>query len=93
MEYVRSIDDIKLQVGSDTLVTEKPSYTVHDIYARWLPTGNEDFSVSLAVNNLFDEQYLNHASVEDFEDNAGWAGIVGSPDPGRDIRLTLAYSF
>ncbi|MBN3562715.1 TonB-dependent receptor domain-containing protein [Aliamphritea spongicola] len=93
MEYVRSIDDIKLQVGTDTLLTEKPSYTVHDIYARWLPTGNEDFSVSLAVNNLFDEQYLNHASVEDFEDNAGWAGIVGSPDPGRDIRLTLAYSF
>ncbi|WP_439135905.1 TonB-dependent receptor domain-containing protein [Pseudomaricurvus sp.] len=93
-EFVRGIDDIELvNVGGSTLTTEKPGYGLHDLYARWLPFGDDRLTVNLTVKNLFDKQYLSHASVEDFEHNPGWTGIVGSQEAGRDIRLSAAVRF
>jgi hemoglobin/transferrin/lactoferrin receptor protein len=92
-EFVRGIDQFSLDVGGDDLVVEKPGYSVHDVYARWLPTGDEDFSLTFSINNLFDKQYLSHASIEDFTNNAGYEAIVGSAESGRDIRLTAALRF
>ncbi len=90
-EFVKSIDDINLMVGEDAINTNKAGYAVHDMYLRWLTS--DLLTLNLSIKNVFDKQYLSHASVEDFSHNAGWEGIVGSPEAGRDIRLSLSARF
>jgi hemoglobin/transferrin/lactoferrin receptor protein len=68
----------------------KAGYGVHDLYARWLPTSDEDLSLTLTVKNVLDKQYLDHASAEDLQNSPDYAGIVGQAEAGRDIRLTAA---
>jgi len=76
-----------------TLDYKKKGYAVHDIYARWQPMSDEQLTLTLSVNNLFDKQYISHASLEDFTSNPGWENIVGSAESGRDIRLSAALRF
>ncbi|GAA3924223.1 TonB-dependent receptor domain-containing protein [Litoribacillus peritrichatus] len=95
-EFVKGIHDIDIELNDDAKPTpqplkpSKPGYGVHDIYARWLPTSNEDFSLTFTVKNLFDKQYLDHSSVEDLTSGTGYEAISGSPEAGRDFRLTAA---
>lgn len=94
MEHVNAISDINLEYAGTKLNIDKPAYTVHDIYAQWQPTGKENLKVNLSVNNLFNEQYISHSSVEDFSVNGGgYATISGAAEAGRDVRITLAYQF
>ena len=93
MEHVNDISNIDLVIDSTALTVDKPAYTVHDIYAQWKPTGKDNFKVNFSVNNLFNEQYISHASVEDFSANAGWGAISGQSEAGRDARITLSYQF
>lgn len=94
MEHVNDISDINLEYAGTKLNIDKPAYTVHDIYAQWQPTGKENFKVNLSINNLFNEQYISHSSVEDFSVNGGgYATISGAAETGRDVRITLAYQF
>lgn len=69
---------------------EKPGYSNHDVYVRWLPTATDDLSLTLTVNNLFDKQYLDHASYGVSTDSGD---VIGLPEAGRDIRLSLAARF
>lgn len=92
-EYVRDLNNIQLNVGSDELNIDKPGYTTHGLYARWLPMGSDRLTLSLTINNLFDEQYINHASVADYTANAGWESVSGAPSAGRDVRLSAALKF
>lgn len=87
--FVESLDNLKTSVGS----IDKPGYGVHDVYLHWLPTGDEDLRLSLAVNNLTDHQYLDHASNADYQHLEGYEGIVGKAAPGRDIRLGMLMRF
>lgn len=87
--FVEGIDDLETSVGS----IDKPGYGVHDVFVHWLPTGDEDLRLTLAVNNLGDKQYLDHASNADYQHISGYDGIVGLPEPGRDIRVGLALRF
>jgi hemoglobin/transferrin/lactoferrin receptor protein len=94
-EYVRGIHNIDIELNDDAdpaqpLKPSKPGYAVHDIYARWLPTSDEDFSLTFTVKNLFDKQYLDHTSVEDLTSGTGYEIISGQPEAGRDIRVTAA---
>ncbi|GAB3476934.1 TonB-dependent receptor domain-containing protein [Marinomonas epiphytica] len=93
MVHVRGIDDIHFNLGGQDLSLSKPGYTVHDIYARWRPAKIENLTLNLTVSNLFDEQYLDHASVEDFTENSGYGNIIGTTEAGRNIRLSAAYQF
>ena len=45
---------------------------------------------NLTLKNLFDKQYLDHASNEDFENIPGYEGVRGSYEPGRELRLGVA---
>lgn len=90
---VASINGITLDVGGYDLKADKPGYDVHDLYARWEPMGKDKLTVTLSVNNLFNEQYISHASVEDFSSNPDWEVIKGAPEAGRDIRLSAALRF
>lgn len=88
-QFVQGIDKLETSVGT----IDKPGYGVHDLFVNWLPTGNEDLRLTLAVKNVGDNQYLDHASNADYEHIAGYEGVVGLPAPGRDIRLGLAMRF
>ncbi|SEF99186.1 TonB-dependent receptor domain-containing protein [Marinobacterium lutimaris] len=87
--FVKGIDDIETSAGE----IDKPGYGVHDLYVEWLPTGHDRLKVNLAVMNLFDKQYIDHASNGSFDHIPGWEGVVGMPESGRDIRLSLAARF
>lgn len=87
--FVRGIKDQGSSVGA----INKPGYGVHDIYARWRPTGRDDYMITLGVRNLFDKDYLDHATTEDFQHIRGYAGVVGSREPGRELRISLSARF
>lgn len=70
---------------------EKDGYFTTDVYVRWSPMIDDTVVVNLTGKNLTDESYLNHASPEDL--TATYAGIKGQLDPGRDVRLSVAYKF
>ncbi|OOE76363.1 TonB-dependent receptor domain-containing protein [Salinivibrio sp. ML290] len=65
---------------------EKPGYVVHDVRAQWQPAAYQGLTVSLAVNNLLDKEYSEHSS---FTLSSG----SSMPEPGRDLRLGMSYSF
>jgi len=92
-EFVKGIDDIYQSVGGDRLTVAKPVYAVHNIYIQWLPLKTDRLVINFAVNNLFDKQYLSHASIENYQNNAFYEGISGSPEVGRDIRLSAKLTF
>ena len=71
-----------------TGANSKPGYAVHDLYTQWQPNGKDDFSVTLTIKNLFDAYYLDQGS---FGYHPRWGAIAGLPEPGRDIRLSLAW--
>lgn len=87
--FVRGIDNQSTRVGK----IDKPGYGVHDVYARWRPTGRDDYTITLSVRNLFDKDYLDHATTEDFQHIPGYAGVVGSREPGRELRIGLSARF
>ncbi|MCP8897715.1 TonB-dependent receptor [Gilvimarinus xylanilyticus] len=91
MTLVQDLDDIYVESAGASI--SKPGYNVHDIYAHWEPSGLRGFSVTLTVKNVFDEEYLDHGSVEDFTHLDGYTGIKGYPAPGQDIRLSMALRF
>ncbi|MGE9269399.1 MAG: TonB-dependent receptor domain-containing protein, partial [Verrucomicrobiales bacterium] len=65
-------------------VVLKQSYVVHGLYANWTPTFAQDFTVGLAVHNLFDKDYVDQASL---------TNGFGYQEPGRDVRLSATYRF
>ncbi|MCY1357842.1 Heme transporter BhuA [compost metagenome] len=83
--FVEAIDALHTGVGT----VHKPGYGVHDLYAEWqaLP---DRLTLSLTLKNLFDKQYLDQASNEDFEHIPGYEGVRGSYEPGRELRLGAA---
>lgn len=87
--FVQGIDELETSFGT----IDKPGYGIHDVYAHWLPTGNENLRITLTVKNLGDKQYLDHASNADYTDIPGYGIVIGNPSPGRDIRLGLAMRF
>lgn len=69
----------------------KDSYTTVDIFAEWQAT--QALSLNLAVINLFDKHYREHSSVGDYSAVPGYELVVGPWEAGRDIRLSVSYSF
>ena len=68
-------------IGVNELVTG--SHSSVDIEISWIPSAYEDFTFSLLVRNLTDEEIRNHTSY--LKDRL--------PEPGRDINLTIQYGF
>lgn len=79
---VRRLDD----VPADQIVfIEKPGYATHDLSVNWRSSTIAGFDVAFAVRNLTDKLYVRHTT---FTQN-GFA----TEEPGRDVRLTIAYQF
>lgn len=88
---VDDLNDIYVEAAEASI--DKPGYGVHDFYLHWAPYAVDNLSMTLTVKNAFNEQYLDHGSIEDFRHVPGYENIVGYPAPGRDIRLSLALRF
>ena len=96
--YVQDLNNIEVfhrmvEIGwsEETTEIDKPSYQVHDVYVQWQP--NDNVSVNLSVQNLFNEHYIDHSSVADYNDVPGWEGVSGIYEAGRDVRISLTYNF
>lgn len=63
----------------------RPGYTLHNIQVNWTPRAVRGLRASLAVNNLFNEGYIEQTSLAFFQ------SII--PEPGHDIRISLSYNF
>lgn len=87
--FVESIDSLETSVGR----IDKPGYGVHDLYVSWLPLADESLNLTLTLKNALDKDYLDHASNEDFEAIEDYEGIIGSAEPGRELRLSAALRF
>ncbi|AEA83721.1 TonB-dependent receptor [Stutzerimonas stutzeri] len=81
--FVTAVDSLRTGVGT----LDKPGYGVHDLYAQWSVLGDDRLVLNMTLKNLFDKQYLDHASNEDFESIPGYEGVRGSYEPGRELRL------
>ncbi|MDH1262309.1 TonB-dependent receptor [Pseudomonas sp. GD03944] len=84
--FVRGIDSLDTSAGD----VSKAGYGVHDLSAEWqaLP---EQLTFTLTLKNLLDKQYVDHASNEDFRHIPGYEAVYGSFEPGRELRLGLAW--
>nr|WP_242464185.1 TonB-dependent receptor [Halorhodospira halophila] len=80
-------------VGDDTDVPddepERDGYHLHDIQVQWQPWADEQVTLGVVVNNLFDEQYAEHTSLVSEQDGE----LIVRDEPGRDIRLEAALRF
>jgi hemoglobin/transferrin/lactoferrin receptor protein len=81
--FVQRYDDV-----GDSGYSEKAGYGVHDMSAQWLPT--DDLTLTLAVNNVFDKYYKDHASYSEY---ITYPAAAGTGNAGRDFRLSAAYKF
>jgi len=66
---------------------------VVDLFAWWKPLASENVTLYAAVYNLFDEDYIAHASVGDYTSIPGYGIVSGVREPGRNFRLTAAFRF
>lgn len=68
---------------------EKEGYDVHNIYAQWVPSYIDGFTLTLGVDNLFDEEFASHAS------RTGAARGIDLTDyePGRNYKISASYQF
>jgi len=82
------LTDTGVDVWSGEHLPEKSGYAVHDIMAKWYVMGSEDLSLNVAVKNIFDKFYYDHATY-------GTYGPIdsGVAEAGRDFRLTVAWQF
>ncbi|WP_216361213.1 TonB-dependent receptor [Caulobacter mirabilis] len=84
---------VEIKWIDSTRKVDKPGYTVVDLVALWRPFPDERLTLQAAVYNLFDKRYRAHSSVADYTHIPGWEGISGVYEPGRDVRLSVAYRF
>lgn len=65
---------------------QRAGYVTHSLQAEYKLQQLEGLTLNLAVHNLFDKNYADHASLY-----SGSTGIVA--EPGRDIRVAATYVF
>ncbi|KKM23506.1 hypothetical protein LCGC14_1614500 [marine sediment metagenome] len=94
--FIKGRDDLKspeVEAYYPGTKVEQPGYGVHDIYVQWQPLTSEDIRVGLTVRNVFDKNYIDHASVADFTNVSGYGIVRGYNEPGRDVRLSVSWQF
>ena len=77
-----SYDSTTNNRGGGATTTKRPGYGVSDFYITWKPV--ESVNINLALNNAFNKYYRSHSQR---------AGVSTLPEPGRDVRLSVNYTF
>jgi len=83
-KFVETLDDVPS--GS----RDKDSYHVHNAHATWQPLGTDQLELAIAVNNIFDEFYYDHAS---YGFGTPQNMMLGMPEPGIDGRFTISLKY
>ncbi len=90
------VDDVAAAPDLDgaTLTNEKKGFSIHNVSARWLPQEVNGLSITLGVDNLFDEFYASQSSRTgvSFHPRFGQLYLLDY-EPGRNIKMTLSYEF
>lgn len=90
------VDDVPNGPDLDgaTLNNSKAGYVVHNLSANWSPKSVDGLSATFGVDNLFDEYYASQSSRTgtSFHPRFGELYLLDY-EPGRNIKLTLAYQF
>lgn len=71
-------------------IPAKPAYTVHHAFAQWQPMGYDRLVLTLTINNVFDEFFVDQATSGY---NSRLDRVAGLPEPGRDVRIAAALKF
>lgn len=82
IEHREEVDEVPL-AGPFPAVAAKGSYTLVNAFLRWDVQQVEGLTLSLNVDNLFDEYYQDHTI---------YTGS-GLASPGREVRLGASYNF
>ncbi len=69
---------------------DKPAYTTVDLHAHWRPFDNRRLTLSLSINNVFDEFYYDHAT---YSYHSGTGKYIGFPAKGREFVLSASVKF
>ena len=77
-----SYDSTTNNRGGGSTTTKRPGYGVNDFYVTWKPV--ESVNINLALNNAFNKYYRSHSQR---------AGVSTLPEPRRDVRLSVNYTF
>lgn len=70
--------------GIDEDELDRSGYTLHHLQAQWL-SAIPNLDITLAVRNLFDHDYSEQTTIGEEE--------TATPEPGRDVRVSIAYRF
>lgn len=85
-------DDLNLDGAS--LSTAKGNYTVHNISAMWLPKQAKGLSLTVGVDNVFDDFYASQSSRTGISNHPVFGSLyLTDYEPGRNIKVTAAYKF
>ncbi len=72
----------------------KKSYTVHDIAMNYKPQSVKNLTVIAGIDNIFDKEYTSHISENrSFTLSDGNTYSTADLEPGRNIKVSLAYKF
>lgn len=101
IRHVEALNDIQvlhrsLLVDSDVTSLQeidKPSYTVSDFYISFKILEDDAMTINVAIQNIFNETYLDHSSVGDYTNIPLFGSIRGVNEAGRDVRLNASYQF
>ncbi|WP_194437679.1 TonB-dependent siderophore receptor [Vibrio fluminensis] len=69
----------------------KQSYNVHNVYAQWVPQSIDGLSITIGIDNIFDEYYASHASRSGIAPRGGI--VMDDYEPGRNYKISAAYQF
>ena len=85
---------VDLDVTSLDSRNAKEGYTVHNISARWTPRQVPGLSLTLGVDNLFDEYYASQSSRTGLSFHPLFRDLYLTDfEPGRNVKTTVAYQF
>ncbi len=81
-------DDIPSSSGGQ--YADKKSYNIHDIAFKYQPKNIKGLSAVVGIDNIFDKYYSSHISENRYFEGFGYTTDY---EPGRNIKVTLAYKF
>lgn len=79
------LEEDEVEAGADV----KEAYDVHSLFAQWAPRQAAGLTLTFGIDNLFDEQYVSHAS----RTGSARGTRLDDYEPGRNVKVSLSYQF
>ncbi|WP_104696900.1 MULTISPECIES: TonB-dependent receptor domain-containing protein [unclassified Helicobacter] len=77
---------------------DKKGYSIHNIYLTYTNPKYKNYSLYFAIENLFNQYYINQASPFKVEADGSSNELINSvrkalPEPGLNVKITFGYKF